>query len=102
MNEQRSGSETVKTNRPWVALILYLAAGWAAAEILLTVRERLGLPQVLDNLVLGLLIAGLAACALLIATGRLARQSPLVSVSRVLAISVVAALSPSRTVKRTR
>jgi tetratricopeptide (TPR) repeat protein len=58
---------------------------------LLTVRERLGLPQVLDNLVLGLLLAGLAAWALLIATGRLAGQSPLVSVSRVLAVSVVAA-----------
>jgi tetratricopeptide (TPR) repeat protein len=91
MNEQRFGSGPDKTNRPWVALILYLAAGWAAAEVLLTVRERLGLPEVLDNLILGLLLAGLVAYALLVATGRLARQSPLVSVSRILAVSIVAA-----------
>jgi tetratricopeptide (TPR) repeat protein len=91
MNEQRSGSRPDQTNRPWVALVLYLAVGWAAADILLTVRERLGVPEVLDNIVLGLLLAGLAAYALLVATGRLARQSPLVSVSRILAVSIVAA-----------
>ena len=34
-----------------------------------------------------LLLAGLAAYALLLATGRLARQSPLVSASRILAMS---------------
>jgi tetratricopeptide (TPR) repeat protein len=90
MTEQRSGRKPDKTNRPWLALFLYLAAGWAAAEVLLTVRERFGLPEVLDNLVLGMLLAGLAGCVLLLATGGLARRSPLLTVSRILGAAVVA------------
>ena len=66
-----------------------IQAGWAAVEILLAVRERFVLPASLDGLVLGLFVAGFVACALLLATGRLARRSPLFSAGRILAAATV-------------
>ena len=68
---------------------MYLAAGWAAVEILLAVRERFGLPDSLDGPVLALFVAGFVACALLLATGRLTRHSPLFSAGRILAAATV-------------
>jgi tetratricopeptide (TPR) repeat protein len=69
-------------------MLLYLGAGWVVAEILLAVRERFALPESLDNVVLGIFIAGFVACALLLATVNASRTSPLASTSRVLAIAM--------------
>lgn len=89
MTGQNDSHEDGHNRSTWTALALYAAAGWAAAEVLLAVRERFGLPDALDNIVLGLLLAGFAAIGLLFATGRLAKRSPLLSIARILAVAVV-------------
>jgi tetratricopeptide (TPR) repeat protein len=71
------------------ALALYTAAGWVAVEILFAIRERLGLPEVLDDLALGIFIAGFVVTALTLATGRTRQYSPLVATGRVLAIATI-------------
>ena len=92
MTGQKDSHEDGRNKSTWTALALYAAAGWAAAEVLLAVRERYGLPDALDSIVLGVLLAGLAAIGLLFATGRLAQRSPLLYVSRVFGTAIVAAL----------
>jgi tetratricopeptide (TPR) repeat protein len=73
--------------RVWTALLLYLAIGWAAAEIFLTIRDRFALPEALDSVVLAIFISGFVAFALLQATGRAGRKSPLLYAGRLLAIA---------------
>lgn len=68
-------------------LALYLAAGWAATEILFAVRENFGLPVSLDGLVLALFVGGFVAFALLILLSQLVRGSPLLSAGRILIVA---------------
>ncbi|MDH4029949.1 MAG: hypothetical protein OEU49_03770, partial [Chromatiales bacterium] len=71
------------------AIALYIAAGWMAVEILFAIREQLGLPAVLDNLVLGVFIAGFVATALILATRTRRRRQSLAYSGRILAIATI-------------
>jgi TolB-like protein len=71
------------------ALALYTAVGWMAVEILFAIRERFSLPAVLDQLVLGVFIAGFVAVALILVTAKTRERSSLAASVSVLVTATV-------------
>ncbi|MGB5690957.1 MAG: hypothetical protein WBM45_16925 [Woeseiaceae bacterium] len=75
----------------WAGLAVYALAGWAAVEITLVVRERLGLPGIVEPIVLGLFAAGFLATVLLTSLHRQPDISPLKRSMGLLAATIACA-----------
>lgn len=75
----------------WAGLFVYAVSGWFVVEILLAVRERFELNEMVEPVVLGLFIAGFVATALMVGLRRRHKQSSLVQ--SLLILGVVALCS---------
>lgn len=75
----------------WKSLIVYAAAGWATVEILLAVRERMNLPELIDRVLFAIFLAGFVLTALLAGFAGDSRRGYLGRALRTLLIALVSA-----------
>ncbi len=75
----------------WTALAIYALAGWATVEIALVVRERLGLPGIVEPIMLGLFAAGFLATILLASLRWRQHITPIAQGLQLVAITIACA-----------